>query len=66
MRNKPLSFGFGVSFEQAINAAIKRNVVLPDVYYGELQGIARQLAFSIAGVTAFDQLDAVRLSLVRR
>ncbi|MDD5274378.1 MAG: phage minor head protein, partial [Methylovulum sp.] len=34
-------------------------VVLPDVYYGQLQGLARQKAFSIAGIASYDQLKAV-------
>ena len=33
------------------------------MYYGELQGIARQLAFSIAGIASLDQLQAVKDSL---
>lgn len=60
---KPLAIGFDVPFEEAISAAVSRGVVLPDVYYGELQGVARQLAFSIAGIAAHDQLQAVRDSL---
>ena len=52
-------------FIEAIRAAEARNVVLPDVYYGELQGAARQRAFSIAGITRYDQLKAVKDSLVQ-
>lgn len=59
----PLAIGFNVPFKSAIAAAVARSVVLPDAYYGELQGITRQLAFSIAGVAAYDQLAAVRDSL---
>lgn len=58
-----LSIGFDVPFHEALRAAAQRGVVLPDVYYGKLQGVARQLAFSIAGVAAYDQLQAVRDSL---
>lgn len=58
-----LSIGFDVPFDEAIKAATTRGVVLPEVYYGELQGVARQLAFSIAGISAYDQLQAVRDSL---
>lgn len=62
-KDKPLSIAFNVTFDEAIAAAKARQVVLPDVYYGELQGIARQKAFSIAGITATDQLQAVLDSL---
>lgn len=58
-----LAIGFDVPFDEAIKAAVTRGVVLPDVYYGELQGVAHQLAFSIAGIAAYDQLQAVRDSL---
>lgn len=61
----PLSIGFDVPFREAIAEAVARGVVLPDVYYGELQGVARQLAFSIAGIAAYDQLTAVRDSLAQ-
>ena len=58
----PLSFppdGQPIHFLEAIRAAEARNVVLPDVYYGQLQGVARQKAFSIAGIASYDQLKAV-------
>jgi len=58
-----LTIGFNTPFGEAIAAAEKRGVVLPGIYYGELQGIARQLAFSIAGVASLDQLQAVKDSL---
>jgi SPP1 gp7 family putative phage head morphogenesis protein len=60
---EPLSIGFDVEFEEAVRAAEQRGVTLPEIYYGELQGISRQLAFSIAGVASFDQLSAVKDSL---
>lgn len=60
---EPIKFGFNVPFHEAIAAMTARGVVLPDVYYGVLQGIARQKAFSIAGITALDQLTAVSDSL---
>lgn len=60
-----LAIGFDVPFTEAIKAATIRGVVLPDVYYGVLQGLARQLAFSIAGIAAYDQLTAVRDSLTK-
>lgn len=66
MPDKPLAIGFNVPFHQAIKAAQQRKVVLPDVFYGELQGLARQMAFSIAGLTSLDQLTAVRDSLAAK
>jgi SPP1 gp7 family putative phage head morphogenesis protein len=60
---KPLSIGFDVPFDEAISQAQSRGVVLPEVYYGQLQGIARQKAFSIAGLTSLDQILAVKNSL---
>ena len=50
-------------FREALDWAKGRGVVLPDVYYGELQGFARAQSFSIAGITQLDQLQAVRDSL---
>jgi SPP1 gp7 family putative phage head morphogenesis protein len=60
---EPLSIGLNVPFAQAIKAAAARGVVLPDIYYGVLQGLERQLAFSVAGVASLDQLTQVRDSL---
>ena len=51
-------------FLEAIAWARARSVVLPDVYYGELQGLARSMAFSVAGLAKLDQLQAVLDSLV--
>ncbi len=63
MPTNPVSIGFNVPFNEAIAQAVKRGVVLPDVYYGQLQGLARQQAFSIAGITSLDTLQAVKDSL---
>ena len=57
--------GQPVHFVEAIKAAEARQVVLPEVYYGQLQGVARQQAFSIAGIASYDQLKAVKDSLVK-
>ena len=54
---------WNLPFSEAIAAAAEREVVLPEIYRGQLQGIARQLAFSIAGVSSLDQLQAVKDSL---
>lgn len=52
-----------VPFKEAIAWAKGRRVVLPEVYYGELQGLARAMSFSIAGIAKLDQLQAVKDSL---
>ncbi|MCZ7563810.1 MAG: phage head morphogenesis protein [Burkholderiales bacterium] len=54
-----------VPFEDAIAFAERRGVVLPDVYYGQLQGFARAKAFSVAGLTSADQIQQVLDSLNR-
>ena len=63
MPDSPLKISFNLPFSEAIKSAQQRGVVLPDVYYGELQGLARQQTFSIAGVASLDQLTIVRDSL---
>lgn len=50
-------------FDEAIAWAGARGVVLPDVYYGQLQGLARSTSFSIAGLSSLDQLQQVLDSL---
>lgn len=59
----PLSVG-PVPFEEAIKAAEERGIVLPEEYYGKLQGVARALSFSVAGIVKLDQLQRVLDSLV--
>lgn len=51
--------------DRIVAAARSRGVVLPDVYYGQMRGLARQLSFSIAGVSSLDQLQLVKDSLDR-
>ena len=63
MASEPLTIGFDVEFDEAIAAAVARGVVLPEIYYQELKGIARQLSFSIAGHASMDELQAVKDSL---
>ena len=48
-----------VPFLEAIAWARARKVILPEVYYGELQGLARSMAFSVAGLAKLDQLQGV-------
>lgn len=64
MPTPPLSLAFNLPFSEAIKAA-ERYTVLPNVYYGQLQGLARQKAFSIAGIASLDQLQAVNDSLAK-
>lgn len=66
MPDSPLRIGLNVPFYEAIKAAQQRYVVLPEVYYGELQGLARQQAFSIAGLASLDQLTIVKNSLAAK
>jgi SPP1 gp7 family putative phage head morphogenesis protein len=58
----PLRLRIGASAE-VLRAARRRGVVLPDVYYGKMQGLARTLSFSVAGVASLEQLQAVTDSL---
>jgi SPP1 gp7 family putative phage head morphogenesis protein len=53
----PLRIVLPVPFNEAIRAATAREVVLPNVYYGELQGAARAQAFTIAGMSKIAQLQ---------
>lgn len=53
----------GVPFDEAIQAATERNVVLPDIYYGDLKGIARSDAFSVAGVQSVESLTRIKDNL---
>lgn len=61
--SEPIKVSFNQPFYRAVEEMAKRGVVLPDKYYGELQGLHRQLNFSIAGKASLDQLQAVLGSL---
>lgn len=54
-----------LSFADAIEWAKKRNIVLPDVYYGELRGLARSTSFSVAKLASLRQVEDVMNALVR-
>lgn len=60
---EPIKVSFNQPFYRAVEEMAKRGVVLPEKYYGELQGLHRQLNFSIAGKASLDQLQAVLDSL---
>ncbi len=59
----PISINFNLPFNEAIAQMAARGVVLPDIYYGQLQGIHKQLSFSIANVAKLDQLQGALDSL---
>lgn len=59
---QPLAFG-PVRPERAIAAATARGVVLPQVYYGQLQGLARWQAHTVTGLASLTQLQRVKESL---
>ena len=52
-----------LEFTDAIDASVKRNVVLPDDYYGKLIGTAKSRAFSVAGLHDTAQLQVIFDSL---
>ena len=54
-----------VPFKDAIASAKARKVVLPDIYYGALQGDARARAFSVVTAATVGQLQEVLDSLTR-
>ncbi len=58
-----LDISLHLPFDEAIEWAKARDVVLPDDYYGNRIGIARAQAFSVAGLASLDQLDLVKKSL---
>lgn len=60
--SQPLAFG-PVPFDRAIEAARERGVVLPDTYYGQLQGLARWQSFTATGLAGAAQIRALKESL---
>jgi SPP1 gp7 family putative phage head morphogenesis protein len=62
VKTPPLRLRIGAP-EETLRLARKRGVVLPDVYYGKMRGLSRSLAFSVAGVSSLEQLQAVKDSL---
>lgn len=63
MARGEITFDLNRPFAEALAYARARRVVLPEVYYGQLQGVARSRAFSIAGVAQLEILTAVHASL---
>jgi SPP1 gp7 family putative phage head morphogenesis protein len=54
-----LKIGFNVTFEEAIEAAKTRGVVLPDIYYNILPPECRRLAFSVSLLASLQQIQGV-------
>lgn len=63
MTTQLLYISFNLPFQEAIKAATDKNIVLPNIYYGALQGLIRQISFSISGLASLHQLEAVKDSL---
>ncbi len=59
----PRPYPTPLPFAEAIEAMRRRGVVLPETYYGALQGLARAQAFSVAGLAGIDQIQGVLDSL---
>lgn len=47
------------SFQEAVDYAASRDVILPDVYYGKLAGVQRSQSVSIAGLASLEQIKAI-------
>lgn len=47
------------SFQEAVDYAASRDVILPDVYYGKLAGVQRSQSVSIAGLGSLEQIKAI-------
>lgn len=62
---KPFSLAFDLPFDEAIAAAKAREVVLPDVYYNVLPMERRRHAYTVSGLTALDQVQAVKDQLTQ-
>ncbi|MFW5834555.1 MAG: phage minor head protein, partial [Pseudomonadota bacterium] len=61
-----LADGDGIlNFREAIRAARQRGVVLPEVYYGELQDVARQAAFTASGLSRLAQIEELKQEMDR-
>lgn len=63
MARDPFQISIAVPFDEAIAAAKRRGVVLPEVYYGELPAKMRSRAFTVSGLTSLDQIQRVMDSL---
>lgn len=63
MASRSIGVDLNRPYVSAIEYSRARKIVLPDVYYGQLQGQERARAWSVAGIAELDQLEAVFASL---
>lgn len=61
----PFRLRFDLPFTEAIAQAAARGVTLPEDYYGRLPAEARSQAFTVSGLTALEQIQAVLDSLTQ-
>lgn len=47
------------SFQEAVDYAAARDVILPDVYYGKMAGVQRSQSVSIAGLGSLEQIKSI-------
>lgn len=59
----PLSIPFTLSFVEALAAALRRRVVLPNAYYDRIPVAARSLAWTVSGIGRLEQIRSVLDSL---
>lgn len=64
-KRAPFSLAFDLPFDEAIAAARARKVVLPEAYYRDLPAERRRQAFTVSGLSALDQVQAVLDQLAR-
>lgn len=60
----PLPKDRAPSFQEAVDYAAERDIILPDVYYGKLAGVQRSQSVSIAGLASLEQIKSI-IDLVR-
>lgn len=54
-----IDFSDGIGFQEAIDYAVKRKVVLPENYYGKLIGVQRAQATTVAGLASLEQIKFI-------
>src|SRR5574343_2099172 len=63
MTPQPFQIDIALPFDEAIAAAEARGSVLPEVFYKVLPPQMRSRAFTVSGLAALDQIEAVMDSL---
>lgn len=58
-----LELKFNTPFEQAVNAANRRSVMLPSDYYGKIPAKMRSLAFTVSYIPKIEQINQILESL---